>query len=486
QKAPPPAYPRLSGGPADDRLFFMAIAEDLLTRLREKIPKERILEAFEERITYSRDATQRAEAVPDVVVQAVSTEEVEEVVRLAHRERIPITPRGAGTSTTGGAIPVSGGIVLDLSRMNRIKEIDTDNLLAVVEPGVVTAKFQGEVEKLGLFYPPDPASKAACTLGGNAAECAGGPRAVKYGVTKDYIIGLKAVTPAFGRIRTGVRTAKGVVGYDLTKLLVGSEGTLGVITEMTIRLVPKPEATGTMTAAFPGVIDASETVSKIIASRILPSMLELMDRSAVRAAEEYLHAGLPVDSGALLLIQVDGPPESIPRQLQRIQEICREKGADLIRVAESPEEAETLFAVRRSLATAILRVRPTKINEDITVPRSRIPEMIRRLQEISERRGHLIITFGHAGDGNLHVNVMTDERNADEMASALEAVRDIFVSTIEMDGTLSGEHGVGLTKSEFLPLEQSPNLIELQKQIKAIFDPRNIMNPGKIFWPVKH
>ena len=464
----------------------MAIAEEHLKSLREKFPKDRIFEAFEERITYARDATQRAEAVPDVVVRAVSAEEVEETVRLAHRERIPVTPRGAGTSTTGGAIPVQGGIVLDLSGMNRIKEIDADNLLAVVEPGVVTGQFQAEVEKLGLFYPPDPASKSACTLGGNAAECAGGPRAVKYGVTKDYITGLEAVTPAFGRIRTGVRTVKGVVGYDLTKLLVGSEGTLGVITEMTIRLLPKPEATGTMMAAFPDVVGACETVSKIIASRILPSMLEFMDRGSIRAAEDYLQAGLPVDSEALLLIQVDGPPESIPRQLVRIQEICREKGADLIRVAETDEEAATLFAARTSLASAIVRIRPTKINEDITVPRSRIPEMMRRIQEISEQRGHMIITFGHAGDGNLHVNVMTDERNADEMASALEAVRDIFISTVELEGTLSGEHGIGITKSEFLPLEQSPSLIELQKQIKTVFDPHNIMNPGKIFWPVKH
>lgn len=464
----------------------MAIAESCLRELRERIPEERLLEVFEERILYARDATQRAEAVPDLVVRAFSTEEVEAVVGLAHREKIPVTPRGAGTGTTGGAIPVQGGIVLDLSGMSRIKEIDADNLVAVVEPGVVTARFQAEVERLGLFYPPDPASRATCTLGGNAAECAGGPRAVKYGVTKDYVIGLEAVTPAFGRVRTGVRTVKGVVGYDLTKLLVGSEGTLGVITEMTLRLLPKPEATGMMTAAFPDLVRACEAVSRIIASRILPSMLELMDGPTIRAAEDYLKAGLPVDSDALLLIQVDGPAESIPRQLARIEEVCRGKGAGLVRVARDDREAAALMQARTCLATAILRVRPTKINEDITVPRSRIPEMIRRLREIGERRGHLIIAFGHAGDGNLHVNVMTDERNAQEMARAREAVRDIFVSTLELDGTLSGEHGIGITKSEFLPLEQSANLIELQKRIKAVFDPHHIMNPGKIFWPVRH
>ncbi len=267
---------------------------------------------------------------------------------------------------------------------------------------------------------------------------------------------------------------------------MGSEGTLGVITEMTLRLIPKPEATGTMMAAFPDPAAASETVSRIIASRIIPSMLEFLDQQCIRAAENQLHAGLPVDSRALLLIQVDGPRDSIPPQLDRIRDLCREKGADLIRIAENAEEAATLMAVRTSLANAILQIEPTKINEDITVPRSRIPEMMRKLQEIGERRGHLIITFGHAGDGNLHVNVMTDERDPARMASALEAVRDIFVATVEMNGTLSGEHGIGITKSEFLPLEQSPELIELQKQIKAVFDPRNVMNPGKIFWPVKH
>ncbi len=462
------------------------MTENLPARLRNFIPADRVLEALEERITYARDGTQRAESVPDVVVRAASADEVEAIVALAHEHQVPITPRGAGTSTTGGAIPVKKGIVLDLTAMNRIKEIDTDNLVAVVEPGVVTGQFHTAVEKLGLFYPPDPASRAVCTLGGNAAMCAGGPRGVKYGVTKDYIIGLEAVTPAFGRIRTGVRTMKGVVGYDLTKLLVGSEGTLGVITEMTLRLIPKPEATGTMMAAFPDPAAASETVSRIIASRIIPSMLEFLDQQCIRTAENHLHAGLPVESQALLLIQVAGPRESISPQLPRIRDICREKGADPIRIAEDAEEAATLMAVRTSLANAILQIEPTKINEDITVPRSRIPEMMRKLQEIGERRGHLIITFGHAGDGNLHVNVMTDERDPARMASALEAVRDIFVATVEMNGTLSGEHGIGITKSEFLPLEQSPEIIELQKQIKAVFDPRNVMNPGKIFWPVKH
>lgn len=467
-------------------MISMAIAEALLDRLRGMFPAERVLEAIEERITYARDGTQRAESVPDVVVRAVSTDEVEALIRFAHEEEIPITPRGAGTSTTGGAIPVRRGILLDLTAMNRIQEIDEDNLLAVVQPGVITARFQAEVEKRGLFYPPDPASKSACTLGGNAAMCAGGPRGVKYGVTKDYIIGLEAVTPAFGLIRTGVRTVKGVVGYDLTKLLVGSEGTLGVITEMTLRLIPKPEATGLMLAAFPGLLAASETVSRIIAARIIPSTLEFLDKHCIQAAERHLHAGLPLDAEALLLIQVDGPKESIAPQLERIRDICREREADPIRVAETPEEAATLMTVRTSLANAILHIQPTKINEDIAVPRSRIPEMIQRLQEIGDRRGHLIITFGHAGDGNLHVNVMTDERDAEKMASAMDAVRDIFASTVEMDGTLSGEHGIGITKSEFLPLEQPSHLIELQKQIKAVFDPHHIMNPGKIFWPVKH
>ena len=469
-----------------DRLVIMAISDASLERLRKMVPSDRVLETIEERITYARDGTQRAESVPDVVVLASSADEVEALVRFAHEEKIPITPRGAGTSTTGGAIPVRQGILLDLVAMNRIKEIDEENLLAVVEPGLITGQFQTEVEKRGLFYPPDPASKSACTLGGNAAMCAGGPRGVKYGVTKDYILGLEAITPAFGRIRTGVRTVKGVVGYDLTKLLVGSEGTLGVITEMILRLIPKPEAPGLMLAAFPGLLAASETVSQIIAARIIPSTLEFLDKHCIQAAEHHLNAGLPLDAEALLLIQVDGPRDSIIPQLERIREVCRKRGADPIRVAESPEEMSKLMMVRTSLANAILHIQPTKINEDIVVPRSRIPQMIKRLQEIGDRWGHLIITFGHAGDGNLHVNVMTDERDAEKMASAMEAVRDIFESVVEMGGTLSGEHGIGITKSEFLALEQPPHLIELQKQIKAVFDPHNVMNPGKVFWPVKH
>ena len=284
---------------------MMAMTENLPARLRDFIPADRVLEALEERIAYARDGTQRAESVPDVVVRAASADEVEAIVALAHEHQVPITPRGAGTSTTGGAIPVKKGIVLDLTAMNRIKEIDTDNLVAVVEPGVVTGQFHTAVEKLGLFYPPDPASRAVCTLGGNAAMCAGGPRGVKYGVTKDYIIGLEAVTPAFGRIRTGVRTMKGVVGYDLTKLLVGSEGTLGVITEITLRLIPKPEATGTMTAAFPDPAAATETVSRIIASRIIPSMLEFLDQQCIRAAENQLHAGL---EGTPIVVQAVHEP----------------------------------------------------------------------------------------------------------------------------------------------------------------------------------
>lgn len=454
-----------------------------IAALREKIPGERVLAEVEERLAYARDGTQRAEALPDVVVRALSVEEVEAVLSLADEARVPVTPRGAGTGTTGGAIPIRGGIVLDLSGMRRIREIDEENLIAVVEPGVVTGEFQDAVEARGLFYPPDPASKAVCTLGGNAAECAGGPRAVKYGVTKDYVIGLEAVTPAFGRIRTGVRTAKGVVGYDLTKLLVGSEGTLGVITELTLRLLPKPEARGTLMAAFPEVDLASRAVSFIIASKILPSKLEFLDRSAIRAAEDYLRVGLPVDSDALLLIEVDGPRESVPRQLEQIASLCREKGAERVVVARDEAEAEDLWRARSCLAAAIVRLRPTKINEDITVPRSRLPEMIRRLREIGERYHFIIANFGHAGDGNIHVNVLTDERDQEEFARALEAVREIMVATVEMGGTLSGEHGIGMTKSQYLPLEQAENLIELQRRIKSVFDPHHILNPGKIFWP---
>ncbi len=457
------------------------ISEALMGRVRDIVGPEGVLASPEDLVCYAYDAT-RKEYPPGVVVRPREARQVEALVRLAHEERVPITPRGAASGQTGGSLPIEGGIALDLTGMNRILEIDPENLVAIVEPGVINSRLQQEVEKQGLFYPPDPASMAFSTLGGNVAENAGGPRAIKYGVTRDYVLGLEVVTPRSGLIRTGTRTPKGVVGYNLTQLLVGSEGTIGVITEITLKLLPKPERVGTLQAAFGLVEEAGRVVSDIIAARILPCTLELMDNDCIKLAADHTGLPLPREADGLLLIEVDGEAGEVERQLGKIVEICQRRGALEARSARSEEEREELWQGRRALSPSVSRLSPTKINEDIVVPRNRIPEMLRWLKALSEKTGIPIISFGHAGDGNLHINVMTDERDAGHYARALEMVRDIFRKTVEFGGTISGEHGIGISKADYVGLEIEPPVLEMMKDIKRVFDPRNIMNPGKIFF----
>lgn len=458
----------------------MKMDKEIFKTLEKIVGSQNLSVRETDRRCYAYDATQ-IQALPDGVIFPGSTQEIAEILKLANHYRFPVIPRGAGSGFSGGSVPIQGGLVLVLVRLNKIKKIDTHNLLALVEPGVITRDLQQAVEAKGLFYPPDPSSSNFSTLGGNVAECAGGGRAVKYGVTRDYVLGLEVVLPSGEIVKTGVQTTKGVVGYDLTRLMVGSEGTLGVITEMTLKLIPLPEARQTILAFFNRLDKATRTVVEIFKARILPSILEFMDHSSIVCVEDYLHIGLPTHAQALLLIEVDGDRETVSRQGETIQEICRRKEAEGVRLATNAQEADELWKARRAISPALFRLRPNKINEDIVVPRDKIPEAIAGFQEIGRRLGLLIIGFGHAGDGNIHVNIMYDRKNRNEQEKAEEAVVEIFKKVIELGGTLSGEHGVGLTKAPFLSMELDPVSLTLMKKIKDLFDPHHILNPGKIF-----
>jgi glycolate oxidase len=431
----------------------------------------------EELVVYSYDATQQ-DSLPWVVVRPCSSREISEILRLANRERFPVVPRGAGTGMSGGAVPVQGGVVLSLERMNHILEIDERDFIAVVEPGVITGDLQREVESRGLFYPPDPASRKFCTLGGNVAECAGGLRAVKYGVTKDYVLGLEVVLPTGEIIKTGARTVKSVAGYDLTKLIVGSEGTLGVVTRITVRLLPLPETVRTLAAFFSEVPVAAKTASAIIASGVLPRALEFVDQAALMAVEGYLKEDLSHGAAAMLLVEVDGPAESTARDADRIAEIMLRSGATRVDRAGSDSERERLWKARRSISPALYAIKPKKLNEDIVVPRSRIADSLQEIAAIAARHGLLIVNFGHAGDGNIHTNIMFDDA---DLPKAEAAVKEIFAAVLRLGGSITGEHGIGLSKAAYLPMELGPETIAAMKRIKHALDPNNILNPGKIF-----
>ena len=454
--------------------------EDHIQALREIAGAEHVATSRTALLTHSFDATQR-QFMPEVVVHPATTGEVAAIVRLAARHGLPLLPRGAGSGFTGGTLPLRGGIVVVLTRMNRILEIDTDNLVAVVEPGVVTARLQEAVEKAGLFYPPDPASKEFSTLGGNVAECAGGPRCVKYGVTRDYVLGLTVVTPAGEIIHTGGRTMKNVAGYELTRLFVGSEGTLGIVTEIILRLLPKPAAKRTMLATFASIDGAAEAVSAIIRGKIIPTTLEFMDASAIDCVRGLPGIELPEDCQALLIIEVDGDSDQLVPQLERIVTLIQPFGLLKSTIARDSSEAEALWRVRRSVSPSLRKLGPNKFNEDIVVPRSKVPEMIRALDGISRRLGLSIVNFGHAGDGNIHVNVMVDLREPGMQAKVDEALADIFQTTVALGGSVSGEHGIGTAKQPFIALELDPPTLAVMRAVKAALDPQGIMNPGKIF-----
>ncbi|MDO8282834.1 MAG: FAD-linked oxidase C-terminal domain-containing protein [Thermodesulfovibrionia bacterium] len=439
----------------------------------------RVSTEAEELFCYGFDAS-KEEGLPSAVVRPLNTEEVSKAARYAFENNISIVPRGAGSGMTGGSVPLNDSMVISLEGMNRIIDIDERNMVVTLEPGVINKHLQDKLEPLGLFYPPDPTSMNFCTIGGNVAENAGGPRAVKYGVTRDYVLGLEVVLSDGKVITTGVKTHKGVVGYDLSWLIVGSEGTLCTVTKIFLKVLPLPEEVITMLCSFSSLEKASEAVPMIVSSGTIPRTLEFMDSGAIQAVESYRPVGLPGNSEALLLIEVDGSSDLVRKDADKIASICANMGAD-VSIADGAYARERLWESRKALSPALYHLKPDKINEDIVVPRTKIPQIIRSIKLIEEKYNLMIVNFGHAGDGNIHVNIMTDRDNKEEYQMAQRAVKDIFEETLKLGGTISGEHGVGITKSKYLRMELSDASIGLMRSIKDVFDPRGIMNPGKIF-----
>ena len=432
-------------------------------------------------VAHSYDGTPMLQGLPDGVIYPESTEQVSEIMKIASNHLIPIITRGSGTNLCGGTTPSQGGIVMVMHRMNKIIEVDMENLTATVQPGVITGQFITHVEALGLFYPPDPSSMKISTIGGNIAECSGGLRGLKYGTTKDYVLGLTAVLPSGAILHTGGKLTKDVAGYDLTKLLVGSEGTLAVVTEAILKLIPQPKTKKTMIAMFKDIYGAARTVSSIIKQQIIPATLEILDNTTIRVVDDFAKIGLPLDMAAILIIEQDGEPEMVERDIEQIFDICKVEQADRIEIAANREEAEKLLTARRSAFTALARLRPTTILEDATVPRSKIADMVLRTNAIAQKYNVNIATFGHAGDGNLHPTATTDARDHEEVQRVEQAFSEIFEAAIELGGTITGEHGVGIVKAPYLEWKIGTAGIEVMKGIKVAFDPLGILNPGKVF-----
>ncbi|MGB7913281.1 MAG: FAD-linked oxidase C-terminal domain-containing protein [Desulfobaccales bacterium] len=455
------------------------ISQGLIQELQQILGREQVMVSEADRLTYAYDAAVLEPVLPALVVRPRSPEDLGRVVRLCNDHGLPLTVRGAGTNLSGGTIPHTGGVVVLTNALNQILEINEADQYAVVQPGVVTAKLAAAVEAKGLFYPPDPGSMAVSTLGGNVAENAGGLRGLKYGVTLDYVMGLEFFAAAGDLVKTGSRTVKCVTGYNLTGLLVGSEGTLGVISEIILKLIPLPQDRRAMLATFDRVDQASETVAAIISHRIVPATLEFLDNFTIRTVEDYSHVGLPVDAAALLLIEVDGHPAVVAEEAEQVEALCRKLGATQVHTAQDAAERDRVWAARRAALSALAKLKPTVVLEDATVPRSQIPAMIRAIEEIGRKFELPIGTFGHAGDGNLHPTILTDRRNQEEWHRVEAAVAAIFDVALALGGTLSGEHGIGKAKARFLEKEVGPGTIRYSKRIKAALDPKNILNPGQ-------
>jgi glycolate oxidase len=450
-----------------------------MTKLLDALHDIKVSTDPEDLICYSFDAS-GLENTPSAVVWPKYTDDVVKVMKHAYEHNIPVVPRGAGTGVTAGAVPSKGAIILSFEKMNRILEIDSENLSVLCEPGVINGKLQRALEKMELFYPPDPASMNFCTIGGNVAENAGGPRGLKYGVTRDYVMEIEAVLPNGEIITTGVKTTKGVVGYDLARLFVGSEGTLSIFTKIRLKTLPLPDEVITLLAVFSNLESSGEAVSKIISSKIIPRTLEFIDRESIQAVEKYRPVGLPQHAEAVLLIELDGHPAAITKEAEKIVGICESLGAD-IEMAEDEDARDNLWIARRAVSPALYHIKPTKINQDIVVPRNKVTEMLKRLRKLSEKSGIKIVNFGHAGDGNIHVNIMVDKKDKAEYEKGISLVEQIFKDTISLGGTISGEHGVGLTKARYIGMEMSKQEIEIMESLKKVFDPKKILNPGKIF-----
>ncbi len=455
-------------------------ANKLVNKFREIVGKQNVFEDEANRLAYSYDAAVLDPSLPSIVLRPTTSEALGQAVRLCNENALPTTVRGAGTNLSGGTIPSPGGVVIVTTALNKIIEINVEDLYAVAQPGVITAEFAAAVEARGLFYPPDPGSQAVSTLGGNVAENAGGLRGLRYGVTRDYVMGLEFFDVNGELVKAGARTVKCVTGYNLGGLLVGSEGTLGVFNKIILKLIPMPAARKAMMAVFSEVSMASKTVSAIIANRIVPVTLEFMDNFTIRAVEDFAHAGLPIDAAALLLIEVDGHPAQVEDEAARVEELCRRMGAMRVRVAQDSQERDKVWEARRAALSALSRIRPTTVLEDATVPRSKVPAMIDSIDEISRKFDLQIGVFGHAGDGNLHPTILTDRRNKEEWTRVEQAIDAIFERALELGGTLSGEHGIGIAKSKYMEKETGRGAILYSRRIKAALDPKNILNPGKI------
>lgn len=456
------------------------ISKPILDELKKIVGRENVLTDHEDMVTYSYDAAVLDSVKPEAAVMPVTSEAMGRVVKLCSENRIPVTVRGAGTNLSGGTIPVSSGLVLLTGGLSSIIEINEHDMYAVVQPGVVTAVLAAEVEKKGLFYPPDPGSQAVSTLGGNVAENAGGLRGLKYGVTKDYVMGLSFFDSFGEHVKTGSKTVKCATGYNFTGLMTGSEGTLGIIDELILKLIPFPKSRKSMMVVYNTMVQASEAVAGIIASHVVPATLEILDNFTIRAVEAYSSAGLPVDAAALLLIEVDGHPAEVEDDAALVENVCRKMGAESIKVAESDEERDKVWAARRSALSALAKLRPTLVLEDATVPRSKIPDMVQALEKITKKYQLDIGTFGHAGDGNLHPTILTDKRDKEEWKRVESAIEEIFDIALSLGGTLSGEHGTGLAKAPFFEKEVGRSSVLFSKRLKKAMDPHGILNPGKI------
>lgn len=459
----------------------MPSREEIVRVLKQKVAPDRVLSDPEDLVTYSYDGTPHLSGAPAAIVYPTGTEEVVSIIRWAYENGVKIVPRGSGTGLSGGSVPIQGGIVLCMVRMNRILEIDDENLTVLCEPGVITAELAAAVAAKGLFYPPDPGSMKISTIGGNVVENSGGLRCLKYGVTEDYVLGMEVVLADGQVFWTGSKSKKDVAGYNLKKLIVSSEGTLGILTKVLLRLVPPPADSKTLLALFPDMVSAGRAVAGIIAGKIIPCALEFLDNVTINCVEDNSHIGLPREAGALLLIQTDGHPAQVQDEAEKIRQICTQHGAFDVKVAKTKEEGETLAQARRMALASLARRKPTTILEDATVPRSKVPEMLAFIDEIRKKYNLEIGTFGHAGDGNLHPTCLTDERNHEEMERVEQAFDEIFKKAIELGGTVTGEHGVGCVKSKYLPLMVGDTGIQVMRRIKKIFDPQGVLNPGKIF-----
>ena len=451
--------------------------QEVLKKFASILGPERVKTSQEDLLTYAYDAYVM-EYIPDAVLFPKSVEEVSQIMKVASAHKVPITPRGAGSGLGGGSLAKRGGVVLCFTMMNRILEVNTANRYAVVEPGVVISEFQKEVEKFNLFYPPDPGSATVATMGGAVLMNAGGMRGIKYGVTRDYLMGLEIVLPSGAMMKTGSVTSKDVTGYDLTRLICGSEGTLALVTKIVVRLLPKPKSRRTLQAIYNRIEDAGNTVAKIIEAGIIPATLELMDKMIIKALEDFAHLGLPLDAEALLLIDVDGDLEAVEKQAALVADFCKSQGARDVRVSQSEKENEQLWVARRSAFGAVARMRPTCVIEDATVPVSYLTSAIKKVIEISERNRVQIAVLAHAGDGNLHPLVLCDQRDKEEMVRVEKAMEEIVDYAISVGGTLSGEHGIGIAKAKYLPKQLSGTALEMMRAIKKSFDPQGILNPG--------